>query len=378
MTIRPPRTWPSCTSLAVVLCLHAMMVGSFLLHSSQANADAAFADCPPLWLVIGATGYGIQRVRKWHPVLGPGYRSWLEQTPWTSSKPLPLGPVHLVGADVALLLCAFLAAWPFWGVSSSLIAVQAFLGAYTLTLMVALLATREWAAGYVSWFGVASMLYSRGSGWPFYVIAAATYGIEQWGFRRSLKRFPWGFKWRSLKELIERNQRKPLQAAMAVGWPFGYLHPKDNYLSISRLHGVSIAFLSGWTAYVQSSLFASSDWVTLAPLFLVPLLYAPLLRLLIYGVFQHRPPISLAGRLRTGRLIIPSYDQVFVAPLLAAVALLQGFWLPGWVVESNLAAFSTVGLAAFSLLVIGPDRRSWLLTAETRIAPPRILTFGRG
>src|SRR5947209_2936166 len=47
--------------------------------------------------------YAIYRVWTFHPALRPDYYQWLRGTPWTSRKPLPLGPVHVVGQDVLLV-----------------------------------------------------------------------------------------------------------------------------------------------------------------------------------------------------------------------------------------------------------------------------------
>ena len=57
--------------------------------------------------LLAAALYGGFRVIAFHPVYRPKYRAWLESTPWTSGKPLPVGPVSLVWEDgvVLSLLC---------------------------------------------------------------------------------------------------------------------------------------------------------------------------------------------------------------------------------------------------------------------------------
>ena len=55
--------------------------------------------------------YGIHRAVALHPFYREDYRKWLELTPWTVHKPLPLGPIALIwedghgsgGLDLALL-----------------------------------------------------------------------------------------------------------------------------------------------------------------------------------------------------------------------------------------------------------------------------------
>ena len=96
--------------------------------------------------------YGVFRVAAFHPVFRPKYRGWLEQTPWTGRKPLPLGPIHLVWQDVVVLGIVVLALhgtplgrlWAPW----------AFLLAYLGTLGVSFWLTGPWWMGYLVLFGL--------------------------------------------------------------------------------------------------------------------------------------------------------------------------------------------------------------------------------
>jgi hypothetical protein len=49
-----------------------------------------------------AVVYGLGRLSAFHPARRSAYARWLEQTPWTSSQPLPLGPVHFGFRDLML------------------------------------------------------------------------------------------------------------------------------------------------------------------------------------------------------------------------------------------------------------------------------------
>jgi hypothetical protein len=90
-------------------------------------------------------------------------------------------------------------------------------------------------------------------------------------------------------------------------------------------------------------------------------------RIIVYCAVLH-PPISLAGRVATGRFFIPRYDLVFVAPIVAPIA--------GWLVfralqidgfTQSLPIASGLGVALFILLAGGPGVRSWALTGHHRI-----------
>src|SRR5262249_11051232 len=83
----------------------------------------------------------------------------------------------------------------------------------------------------------------------------------------------------------------------------------------------------------------------------------------------YKPPISFFGRLATGRLFIHGYDQVLVAPLLAAAMCIMlpflGIW--GLRLDDRLVFPATVTLALFILLAMGPDLLTWRLTGNHRI-----------
>jgi hypothetical protein len=371
MTLRLPRVWPSCTALTVVLTLHtAVVCAILLLSSSRQDADATFAGTGPIVLLLAAAAFGMRRIRTFHPALQPEYRFWLWMTPWTPAKALPLGPVHLVGADVALLATGVAAALPFYGVANSLLIVKVFLTAYTISLLATLFLTGERFTAYAVWFGLGTMVLFWSHDGPFFASAAATYGMSMYSFRRSLPRFPWSFTVPSMKELLQRPPLPGVQNRMLFGWPFAYLAPGDYYLSLSLVHGAIVSLLVGWSAYVSLTLMPAEVQDAGCVLFPQTILLATLARVLIYRVNEHRPPISLAGRVQTGRWIIPAYDRVFVAPLLAlALSPLAGILRLAWGVPSGLALPVTATLTFLILMTVGPARRTWLLTAPSRIVP---------
>jgi hypothetical protein len=361
--------WPSCTVLTTVICLHALIV----LGVSPVRQPDVAPFCSAV-LIVAAFVYGLFRVREFHPIFTPPYCEWLATTPWTPAKPLPIGPVHLVGADVVLLAAAVAAAWPFSGAEAALTIVKVFLATYSVMLMAALFRTREWFAGYAMWFGLGMMVLRWTVDAQFFVTAAVMYGIGMIGFRRSLGRFPLDSPGRIP---TPPPGVTPITIAMPggivkmfYGWPFGYLWPQGSGVLLSRTHGTIISLLAGWTVYSVCSLVP----VETATLGSVPLLvifgYVTLFRLGAYGIVENRPPISLAGRLATGRWIIPQYDSVFVAPLATImVALSGGSLMDHWGVPGAAGIAAVVSLCFLILLTFGPDHQRWLLTAPIRFVP---------
>jgi hypothetical protein len=89
---------------------------------------------------------------------------------------------------------------------------------------------------------------------------------------------------------------------------------------------------------------------------------------LIYTI-GYAPPISLLGRLATGRLVIPGYDVVFAAPLaVAMVAWLLPEAAVGIAVPSLIAIPVTAAIAVWLSLALPPRRAVWHYTGQHRIA----------
>ncbi len=110
-------------------------------------------------LVLAVVLHGVSRVVWFHPIWQNDYRAWLKRTPWTSRKPLPLGPIGLVWEDALvvgplLLLCAILPA------PSPVRLLCAFLISHLLVVTATLFMTATWAIGYSVAFGLGCAICS--------------------------------------------------------------------------------------------------------------------------------------------------------------------------------------------------------------------------
>ena len=80
------------------------------------------------------------------------------------------------------------------------------------------------------------------------------------------------------------------------------------------------------------------------------------------------PPISILGRLTTGRLLLPRYDRVFVAPLLAFVVLFTGL---SYSLENRTTGTWDMPLVLtvclWLNLCLGPKLLDWRLTGGHRL-----------
>ncbi len=333
-------------------------------------------------LVMGqfAFGYAVYRVWAFHPALRPGYFQWLCGTPWSSVKPLPLGPLHLVWQDVILLALWAGLSWPRAGLQS-LNVFQVFLFTYLSLLGLPHFVTGQKSWAYAVAFGVGVMALVARNPWLCFGAASVTYVAAFLGLRASLASFPWEgtplfsrFQRRMQQELKSKESagQNPGPNQGTLGWPFDHLGPPHLDLTgFDRRDRLLAGLLLGWWFYVFYSLArsADSDWYGAHVCYSIFLVLGIAFRVAIY-CNGYLPPLSLLGRLGHGRPIIPGYDQVFIAPLLAlavgaAVPLVP--WATG--LDPLIAVPSAVVLTTWILLLMGPSLQTWRLTGYHRITP---------
>jgi hypothetical protein len=321
-------------------------------------------------LLFATFGYAAWRVLAFHPYYHASYRSWLAATPWTSQKPLPLGPIHLDPRDVLVVGVITMLAW-LSDNKSGVYCLQLFLFCYAAFIGWSLFFTGAWPWGYAAGFGLGALVWL----WPLVpvglLVAVLTYAVAFLGLRISLARFPWEEEVRpTWVKLLARNVN-PNQGSQDLGWPFRRLAPGRTGMepSIPVHHALLTSVLVGWWVFAAASHIPDSEEQNdvLAGIVGFVAVLAPLFRLAIY-CDGHLPPISFAGRLATGRWIIPGYDQVFVAPLLA---------LASWPALGQLSSIvglaplyarpATVAVVGFITLAMGPSLKDWRLTGAHRI-----------
>ena len=84
------------------------------------------------------------------------------------------------------------------------------------------------------------------------------------------------------------------------------------------------------------------------------------------------------GRLAHGRLIIPGYDKVFVAPLLAMLACLTIISLPYWTgISERFAIPGALTISWWIIYGMGPSLDAWRLTGNHRIVKGVLMTAGQ-
>jgi hypothetical protein len=319
-------------------------------------------------LIIFGVIHGLSRVVFIHPIWNSGYQTWLESTPWSRRKPLPMGPAELVWQDGLILgpLVLLSAALPEPGAVHLLCA---FLLSHLFALTATLFLTRTWAIGYSTAFalGVAVWLWRQ----PLACLFASTvvYLTAYEGLWRGFDRFPWKRFDRPNTDAGYPSRNVP---AGACGWPHDRMVGEVvSAEPISRIDALLCCMLGSWWLFVISSFISDprGRHAVLGFFFSVVLAVIPMGRLYFYTL-GYIFPITLWGRIRAGRWIIPGYDQVFVGPICSflvgssSLALLQA-----WSVPFDHSLPIATGLIVLVALIAPPRLKRWRLTGQHRIVP---------
>lgn len=326
-----------------------------------------------LWSVLAA--YGCYRALAKHPIFQSAYVAFLKTTPWSSGKPLPLGPVQLVPQDlVVVALPLLLLAWhaPEQSPAGLLRGVSegawALLGPYLLIHALVQRALGLWPSAYV----VALLVVVSLALYPVAWFAAPL--VVAWlvcwrGIRRTLAAFPW-----PALEGLSALEFQGTRRRMEFGWPLSTLGPQaepsrlmlpDRILAPLLVGSVFWAFASVQAAWSGRGGRPPSEPIVDLAMAWIPFLF-------VFRAFAvlptHLPPTNLAGRWATGRWIIPGFDRIWLAPILASLATVAARDVCRAI---GLIGFEGVALtAALAGLVyvnLAPDLTTWRLTGEYRL-----------
>ncbi|HEY2159168.1 MAG TPA: hypothetical protein VGH33_26310 [Isosphaeraceae bacterium] len=342
-----------------------------LIVAQRMGAAAVDPQSRRLPIVIHLGGmmiYGAYRAMAFHPFFRPGYRKWLETTPWRWGKPLPVGPAHPVVEDAVIVAAAGLPAWLAGDLHPIASYAMALVG-YLVPLGFTFARTGAWGFQFPLLLGLGLALRLC-QGRPAYYGAAvlASYAVAMIGLARSLRRWPWveieSLAYDPTKGFVVEGKPGPL------GWPYDRLGPRHDPppRRLDVLDKVLLALLAGWWCYALEHVLGR-DGPLFVRMFVVMnvtwILSAVRLGTTASG---YAPPISLFGRIARLRPLIPSYDQVFLAPLAAVFVAAAG---PGALehagVPLDLAIPACASVTLMTILLAGPDRRTWQLTARHRI-----------
>lgn len=315
---------------------------------------------------LGLLGYIGVRTR--HPAADGAYRQWLELSPWDHRLPLPLGRPLLPWREVISVLFAIsLVLFDLWmmGIPQKrLLFVPAWMGMlYVLGTAigagVAFLQCGQFAQAWIV-AALAPLVLPSILRPDLLLPLCAVLMVVVWsGVRGSLRRYPW-----PVEEL--RNDK-------GLGWTFTRLGPVRHAPSMPRGFGTAAALMVGWWMFVILSVRdgVARDPSTHDEMAGFCIFFAGLAACVRIGIYctEHFWPLGPIARLRTGRVVIPDYDKVFITP---AMAILAGVFVPGIFESFGLSPAITLGLTLSTILSLstelGPTMLNWRMTGSHAIS----------
>lgn len=380
--------WPPLGMVAVFAVAYGVLeAGLWIIEYAAGDLKGQISTMPEIMniragiLGTAAGVFALYRLGRFHPACNPGYAAWLKRSPWTPDKPLPLGPVHIVWQDAAVV--GVLAGLAHWHAHVDPALPLIVFGAVYLAAMTLLLAfTRTWMPCLCLGFLWPALSLPAAKGLPTFGILGAILLVIWYGHRKSLRAFPWqrggsgaadsmrldrAKSWLEVDIRIPALNNVPSVQTSDLGWPFQWLSPKVGNAPIAASTSLALSALFGWWTYCA---IVSLEIPPSAAALLFFAVMAALMRLGIYcsGVV---PSFNLWGRFASGRIIVPGFDQVWVTPLVViALATAGGVAVRhagGWYPEVTAGV---VALLWWALLSGGPTMRTWVLTGQHRYRSP--------
>lgn len=352
--------------LVPVICGGLILIAGIRTELGRRNAWELGLEQVQVVVLIFTAGYAMIRALCFNPLQNRAYRTWLINTPWHYPQELPLGPARLVWQDAAVVAVLTLI-FPTTLFPSAVVPI-AFLAFHSLTLSLSLCRARSFWTAYGVLFLLGCMILSADSTWTTMMVSALMYGVADSGTREMLRKLTLDYE-----TLFARSTTEPTgisRALMTTGWPVAPASPDRWSLHVPRLHAALISATLGWLVFCVAEQvqimddFEQKAYEALTAMILIPLA----MRIAIY-VFGFVPPISLLGRLKTGRLIIPGYDVVLVGPAAVAIVLylLQAV-ARGWNMDPVFAMPVIATICCYLTLALPPSLETWQLTGHHRIA----------
>lgn len=373
--------------------------------------------------------FGAWRLSRRHPVLMKDYRDWLMGTPYHPGRGLPMGSPLPQLADLALLILAGLAfsyhasyirenfgdtaSPPLSPATFALFSIAGMIIAYGIGYTAVSIYAHYRAGSYRT----LALLFAAGLGWihealspapallpEFYRGRAgrsvllvfglfAIFAINAKGIASGMRRYPWREYFEPTLPLPPvRQWLKQFAAALVsnrstarakgaeLGYPLTFMKARDGEQDFSfewrwiAVLSISWAFLTiGDVASQSTDPSPTSGLIPNAGFIMFCLFFTLCVaggRLVVYTSFCSSP-ISLWGRIGTGRLIIPGFDRILVVPLIIAVVgiiapialLFLPFYFP------LMLSVYIGGMLAIAFFA-PPTLRNWQMTGDYRMAIP--------
>ena len=320
-----------------------------------------------IFILMAAGFYALGKAFWFHPVFDELYGDALNRLPWTLGKPLPKGPLRIHWID--LLVIGFLALLAARiDVATPVYTVALFVGGYAVLLAVPAMATGPALLAWVTLALVVALVitaialdeYALTPLLLLPVAALVLFAADRVAVG-AMKRFPW-----SSLGILGRYREVVADAGAggSIGWPLMYLRPTPakSFATVDKF--VAILFVS--MICLVLALTYTPTWPYFMALFIMTLLRLARLP----GALT--APISLAGRLKSRRLLVASYDYCLLAPLAAWLVFGTGLVLVAIADPAGKAYYHAVIfiLGGWLLVFLPPPLREWRATGTYRLRKP--------
>jgi hypothetical protein len=308
-----------------------------------------------------AACYGMYRAMARNPILNDSYAETLRRIPWQWPMPLPWGAVLPAWQD--LLILPIFSLFALTDFSSACLLPPLF----AVVAYMALLALSSSRFGlheehFVIGFALAAAIHWRGSPhiWPIGLVVALVFAcrttattlsnLHDWKLRF------WGRDLQQPRALAEEGRLGALFEALAP--------VRRGHIFTVRLAALCGALAAaGIWAFNLPTIGPEADlefhWI-ISAMALPFALARPM-----YFSMQGGAPLTLRGRVHTGRIFIPRYDLMFVPSLaLLATAMLLPFALKLLPISFLDQVAIAVGVYVALLFGLPPSLEHWRLTSE--------------
>ena len=370
-----------------------------------------------MFSALGMLVHAAYRANRQNPATNWRYHYWLCESPWQWGRALPLGWARLGLADL-LLVMLYAAVFPAPWQAGLLIGAVSFAIGYVWAAWGCAAAHNEplLSVGGLVLLGLGIAFSAGPEGptlWPLVITLMLALALSQVSLPRVLKRlnelrvdpfsdserealklnFHWaGSPWDQLLAFPDPDAKASGESWVGpvalVLWFFGcFEYARRNLvvwasnLDVDALYDSESVWSEAHQVFHMLAVgVPDSDFRTeeLAEPIGVLIALVLLLLTVLIGTGRlragHPPPISLLGRIATGRLIIPGYDRLYLGGLvsiavftLVAAPLVANGWL------GLLAGGVALAAALSALVLLTPDLETWRLTGHHRIVCSRPL-----
>lgn len=315
--------------------------------------------------VITAAYSGLRYIKA-HPLCDKKYYMWLCSVPFDAKTALIKSPLKLIPLDIGLLLAATVLAWMNGGIYWYL-PLFVFSGVRIVAHILISFCMRRLEIPFLIIVLLPFAAYPHMNINIAMFIVVFFVLLVEYDIYKILKDFPFNTPWWT-DDPVEKWKEKAAQENH-FGWPWKDLIVPDK---IDKIRPTEAAILSGAVLlYIHLGVWFFGSGIFDGAFFFIASFLLVEIRIMAH-TFTAAPPISLWGRIRTGHLIIPSYDVFLVCPLVMILTALLGPMLLGaFDININLSKELTLAIMLFEALTIGPDMNTWRYTGKKRIRKRR-------